>query len=61
MVKVLDKAGRVVARVGDKVQVNAFNVTYSQATKHGGLEEITPACSGAYWAVEGVFENNKTP
>ena len=53
-VEVLDATGRVVARVGDGIQVNAFNVTYGQATKHGGLEEITPACSGGYWAVEEV-------
>ena len=56
MVKVLDKAGRVVARVGDEVQVNAFNVTYGQAIKHGGLDKIMPACSGGYWAVEEVYE-----
>ena len=45
-VEVLDATDRVVARVGDAIQVNAFNVTYSQATKHGGLDKITPACSG---------------
>ncbi len=60
-VEVLDAAGRVVARVGDVVQVNAFNVTYDQAIKHGGLEEITPACSGDYWAVEEIFTATKTP
>ena len=60
-VEVLDATDRVVARVGDAIQVNAFNVTYSQATKHGGLDKITPACSGGYWAVEEVFADNKTP
>ena len=60
-VEVLDAAGRVVAHVGDVVQVNAFNVTYDQAIKHGGLEEITPACSGDYWAVEEIFTATKTP
>ena len=59
-VEVLDATGRVVARVGDAIQVNAFNVTYDQAIKHGGLEKITPACSGG-WAVEEVFADNKTP
>ena len=60
-VEVLDTTGRIVARVGDEVQVNAFNVTYGQATKHGGLEEITPACSAPYWAVEEVLMATKTP
>ena len=60
-VEVLDATGRVVARVGEMVQVNAFNVTYGQATKHGGLEEITPACSAPYWAVEEVLTATKTP
>ena len=54
-VEVLDATGRIVARVGDEVQVNAFNVTYDQAVKHGGLDKITPACSGAL-AVEEVIE-----
>ena len=31
-VEVLDQTGRVAARVGDAVQVDAFNVTYGQAT-----------------------------
>ena len=53
-VEVLDATGRVVARVGDEVQVNAFDVTYGQATKHGGLEEITPGCWAPYWAVEEI-------
>ena len=54
-VEVLDATGRIVARVGDGIQVNAFNVTYGQAIKHGGLDKITPACSGG-WAVEEVIE-----
>ena len=61
VVEVLDATGRIVARVGDTVQVNAFNVTYGQAAKHGGLEEITPACSGAYWAVKEILTATKTP
>ena len=60
-VEVLDATGRVVARVGDVVQVNAFRVTYDQAKKYGGLGEITPACSGGYRAVEEIFEATKTP
>ncbi len=56
MVEVLDATGHVVARVGDEVQVNVFNVTYGQAKEHGGLDKITPACSGGYWAVEEVIE-----
>ena len=53
-VEVLDATGQVVARVGDEVQVNAFDVTYGQATEHGGLEEITPGCWAPYWAVEEI-------
>lgn len=60
-VEVLDTVGRVVARLGDEVQVNAFDVTYSQAIEHGGLEAITPACSAPYWAVEEIFVVTKTP
>ena len=59
--EVIDATGRGIARVGDEVEVNAFNVTYSQAIKHGGLGEITPACSALYWAVEEVFAATKTP
>ena len=55
-VEVLDATGRIVARVGDEVQVNAFDVTYDQAIEHGGLEEITPGCWAPYWAVEEVIE-----
>ena len=60
-VKVIDATGRVVARVGDEVEVSAFNVTYDQAIKHGGLEKITPACSAPYWAVGGDFAATETP
>lgn len=60
-VEVLDATGRVVARVGEEVQVNAFNVTYSQAKKDGGLEAITPVCSGGYAAVEEVLVAHRTP
>ena len=59
-VEVLDATGRIVARVGDEVQVNAINVTYGQAIKHGGLEEITPGCWAPYWAVEEIFAATKT-
>ena len=54
-VEVLDATGRVAAPVGDEVHVSAFNVTYSQAINHGGLEEITPAYSAPYWAVEEIL------
>ena len=60
-VEVLDAAGRVVARVGDEVQVNAFVITYDQAKKHGGLDVIAFACPGAYWAVEEVLAAAETP
>ena len=49
--KIVDSTGRVVARVGDKVQFDSFEVTYDQALEHGGLREITPACGAPYWAV----------
>ena len=57
-VAILDASGRVVARVGDEVQFSAFDLSYQQATEHGGLEEITPACSGPYWAVGEDFTAN---
>ena len=60
-VEVLDATGRVVARLGDEVQVNAFDVTYGQAKKHGGLEPITPGCWAPYWAVEEIFAVTETP
>ena len=50
-VGIVDGSGRVVARIGDEVLFSAFNLSYQQAVEHGGLEEITPACSGPYWAV----------
>ena len=53
--QVIDETGHVVADVGDEVQFSAFSVDYDQAVKHGGLENITPACSGPYWAVKEDF------
>ena len=50
-VAIVDASGRVVARIGDEVRFSAFDMSYQQAVEHGGLEEITPACSGPYWAV----------
>ena len=54
-VGIVDATGRVVARVGDEVQFSAFAISYQQAMEHGGLEGITPACSGPYWAVGEEF------
>ena len=54
-VGIVDATGRVVARVGDEVQFSAFAISYRQAMEHGGLEEITPACSSPYWAVGEEF------
>ena len=54
-VEIVDAAGRVVARNGDEIQFSALNLTYQQAVEHGGLAEILPACSGAYWAVGEEF------
>lgn len=51
VVGIVDGTGSVVARVGDEVEFDAFNLTYREAKEHGGLAEITPACSGPYWAV----------
>ena len=52
---IVDGTGTVVARVGDEVEFDAFNLTYEEAKEHGGLAEITPACSGPYWAVGETF------
>ena len=54
-VGIVDATGRVVARVGDDVQFSAFDLTYQQATEHGGLEKILPACAAPYWAVGEEF------
>ena len=51
VVRIVDGTGSVVTRVGDEVEFDAFNLTYEEAREHGGLAEITPACSGPYWAV----------
>ena len=51
VVGIVDGAGTVVARVGDEVEFDAFNLTYQEAKEHGGLADITSACSGPYWAV----------
>ena len=55
VVGIVDGTGTVVARVGDEVEFDAFNLTYEEAKEHGGLAEITPACSGPYWAVGETF------
>ena len=55
VVGMVDGTGTVVARVGDEVEFDAFNLTYEEAKEHGGLAEITPACSGPYWAVGETF------
>ncbi len=54
-VGIVDATGHVVARVGDAVQFSAFVLSYQQAMEHGGLDEITPACSSPYWAVGEEF------
>ena len=55
VVGIVDGTSGVIARVGDEVEFNAFNLTYGEAKEHGGLAEITPACSGPYWAVGTKF------
>lgn len=60
-VEIVDAGGRVLARVGDEVQFGASDISYDQAIKHGGLDEITPACSAPYWAVGEEFRAVETP
>ena len=50
-VGIVDATGRIVARVGDVVQFSRLSLSYQQATEHGGLADILPACWGSYWAV----------
>ena len=50
-VGIVDATGRIVARIGDEVQFSGLSLSYQQATEHGGLEDILPACYGSYWAV----------
>ena len=54
-VGIVDATGRVVARIEDEAQFSTFDLSYKQAMEHGGLEEISPACSGPYWAVGEEF------
>ena len=61
VVGIVDGTGSVVARVGDEVEFDAFNLTYEEAKEHGGLAEITPACSGPYWAVGETFAAAAAP
>ena len=56
-VRILDATGRVVAHIGGEVQFSAFDLTYEQAMDHGGLEDISPACAGPYWAVGEEFSD----
>ena len=51
VVELVDENGRVIARAGDDVQFGAISLSYLQAVDHGGIEAITPACSGPYWVV----------
>ena len=60
-VGIVDATGHVVARVGDEVQFSAFVLSYQQAMEHGGLDEITPACSSPYWAVGEEFTAAPVP
>ena len=55
VVGVADANGNVIARVGDEVEFDAFDLTYNEAMEHGGLAEITPACSGPNWVVGETF------
>ena len=50
-VRIVDATGRIVARIGDEVQFSGLSLSYQQATEHGDLEGILPACYGSYWAV----------
>ena len=61
VVGIADATGRVVAHVGDEIQFSAVSVSYQQAMEHGGLKEITPACSGGYWVVGEDFTAAPTP
>ena len=61
VVEIVNGTGSVVARVGDEVEFDAFNLTYEEAREHGGVAEITPACSGPYWAVGEKFAAVPTP
>ena len=59
-VEIIGATGKVVARVGDKIQGSYLKISFSQAKKHGGLAEITPACSAPYWAVGEDFASTHT-
>ena len=48
---IVDASGRVVARVGDEIQVSAVAVTREEAVEHSGYREISPDCGGGLWFV----------
>ena len=51
VVGIADATGRVVASVGDEIQFGAVSISYQEGQDHGGMREISPACSGGYWVV----------
>ncbi len=48
---IVDASGRVVARLGDEIQLSAVAVTREEAVEHSGFREISPDCSGGLWFV----------
>ena len=48
---IVDASGRVVARVGDEIQVSAVAVTREEAVDHSGYREVSPDCGGGLWFV----------
>ena len=49
--EIVHPSGRVVARVGDEIQVSAVAVNREEAVEHSGYREVSPACGGGMWFV----------
>ena len=53
-VRVLDRSGQIVARVGREVRLAGGGITQTGAPKkYGRLHAVTRACQGPYWVVSG--------
>ena len=49
--EIVHPSGRVVARVGDEIQVSAVAVNREEAVEHSGYREVSPDCGGGLWFV----------
>ena len=53
-IQVLNEAGQVVARVGEKVRMGGGQISYPQHLGEYVLRHLPPSCPGPYWVVGSV-------